>query len=339
MRLILVASPGFNTMVTISPSEPLLAEAAAVDMISQKWGAAEALLTHLKGSYLCVDERGGLIAVLILLLARDTALKALHRPTRAMRLDCDGHRRVVSISDFLTSLLNTPFDAVKKHVPTYFRTNKDKSQTLGQAFKDASVWFNHFVKVHDFSVINEDYLWQFVARGAAVICANRHCGVDVLIPIVFKNRLSKTNVSAILFHITNDASYGDSIKPYLFDCMNPFDMGLFSGEMRSRRPIIRMVFALASDQSGVRYPQRPILPQQSTAGNAKFVTYDIWCAGVTDTTFKVIDSTEVHTYSELLLQSRVTFNPYGDSDEEVSMRRAVARRKMDPGAVKMPTHC
>ena len=59
MRLCLAATPGFHNMVTISPSEPLLAEAAHRAMANQTVDMAQALLEHIDSSYLKAGDRGG----------------------------------------------------------------------------------------------------------------------------------------------------------------------------------------------------------------------------------------------------------------------------------------
>jgi hypothetical protein len=64
MRICLVATAGFRSMVTISPSEPLLAEASWM-LMSQKLGPKEApraLVNHIDRSYLNAGDRGEVVA-------------------------------------------------------------------------------------------------------------------------------------------------------------------------------------------------------------------------------------------------------------------------------------
>jgi hypothetical protein len=110
MRLCLVATPGFNDMVTISPSEPLLAEAAFRTMTENldMDQVPRGLLDHIDSSYLDPGNRGEVIAALLLLLARD---KAINDPDRKkpFPLDNDGatHGRIITVSEFLDALLPT----------------------------------------------------------------------------------------------------------------------------------------------------------------------------------------------------------------------------------------
>ena len=77
MRMCLTATAGFRTMVIISPSEPLLAEASRMVMrvsLGPK-EAPRALLKHINGSYLNAGVRGEVVVALLLLLARDEAVE------------------------------------------------------------------------------------------------------------------------------------------------------------------------------------------------------------------------------------------------------------------------
>ena len=70
MRLCLSATEGFYNMVTISPSEPLLAEASWVMQRSLgPIAAPRTLLSHINESYLNAGDRGEVVATLLLLLA------------------------------------------------------------------------------------------------------------------------------------------------------------------------------------------------------------------------------------------------------------------------------
>ena len=112
-------------------------------------------------------------------------------------------------------------------------------------FKNSCIWFNHFIKVDDFNMINVAFLWTLVARGAAVLCSNNQRAVDILVPIVYHDgTVGRKNISAIFIQIKNDIIYS-SVRPYLFDEMNPLTIKVF-GHLDKPLPIIRMVFALGS---------------------------------------------------------------------------------------------
>lgn len=107
MRLCLTADSTFSTVVTIAPSEPLLAEAAfllSTDKNIKKTSLPNALLAHIDSSYLAMGDRGELVAALLVLLARDAAclpnyesLMALDIPDMLNHHKSDGSHRIVSV--------------------------------------------------------------------------------------------------------------------------------------------------------------------------------------------------------------------------------------------------
>ncbi|KAA1471223.1 hypothetical protein DENSPDRAFT_99917 [Dentipellis sp. KUC8613] len=343
MRLCLSASEGFQDIVTIAPSEPLLAEAAFRAM--DGWDVPEALLSHIDGSYLNSGERGEFIASLLVLAARDAAVKS--RLSFPHSLEDDGRARVVSVVDFLCELGVGGHASLSRMYPAKYRTLADQNKRLEKAFEGADIWFNHLIKVYDFDVINQEYLWMILSRGAAVICANNQRGVDIVIPILFKNNSLKKNISAILIQVKNDPSFTDTVRSSLFDGMSPFDVGLFSEDVAEPLPVIRMVFALASKKSAIHFHDTPLrtssrLEEIGNGGNTRaFTAYDIWFAGANHETFKVITPEQESTYQCLLTRSQNLFNPYEmntGGDRSTKEARCRMRRGMHPVVFSQVDH-
>ena len=120
-----------------------------------------------------------------------------------------------------------------------------------ETFANAKMHFNHFVKVADYKVINRDYLWRMILRGAAVLCANNQAGVDFILPYAYSDKkLGRLNVGGMFWQIKNDARFGALPHPYLFDAMDPYKLGTFDEQDEDATigglPIIRVVTALAS---------------------------------------------------------------------------------------------
>ena len=79
--------------------------------------------------------------------------------------------------------------------------------------------------------------------------------------------------------------------------MNPFRVGLFSGDQLPR-PVIRVVFALASGKAGVLFPTT----DRHTAADS-FTAFDIWCAGLSPDTFRCISDDDLAPYRFFLERS------------------------------------
>ena len=115
-----------------------------------------------------------------------------------------GH--VITMHDFLDALVppdRRPF--VRRQMPIPCALGHS-SEPLACAFARASLYFNHFIKVHNAKMVNRKYLWCLFCRGAAVICANNQCGIDIIIPVLMGNILDPKFITAILVQVKNDAT-------------------------------------------------------------------------------------------------------------------------------------
>ncbi|KAJ6558418.1 hypothetical protein DFH09DRAFT_529768 [Mycena vulgaris] len=390
MRICLAATGGFRKVFTISPSEPLVAE-AAFHVMAKNLHFPSALLEHIDSSYLNPGDRGEVTAALIILLARDRSVekrdaKRLPYPslppssstslsvTRQL-LRNDGAKRVVSVTEYLIALISKESGSgvVERDEDSEEEEEEDgehtdiltilpsvdpdgKKSPLSEAFKDSWIYFNHFVKVHDYDALDQEHLRHLVARGAAVICADNQRGIDILIPVVMGGTLEKSKITAILVQVKNSKSFGGRLFGPLFDAMDPVKVvGLFSKQ--TELPVIRMVFALASKSPNVSFRKSPVRrsprtvqvspgsspPRSTRRPGSRFSAYDIWCAGATHQTFEVIASEETSVYAALLLRSLnlpLVYDLAGSQRGSTAIQkdRAAARRRMNPGTGVHPDH-
>jgi len=280
MRLCLATTTGCETLVTFSGSEPLLAEAASELMHDSTVNPVRHLANH--SDLHCVDrgQRGELVAALILMQARDKAQSM------------EG-KRWVSVGTFMEALLpETKYKALEEERMTSWRNGEDKP--FAETFEDYAMWFNHVIRIHKSKLINAEYLWRFITRGAMIICTHNQGGVDIIIPLCLKTeRLSPKTVSAILIQVKNASNYGNKIDTDLFEKLCPFKLGVFA-KKSTPRPVIRMVFALASQESEVLF-------QEVDETCDEFTAFDIWCAGLS--CFRSVDEEDLASYRVLLDRS------------------------------------
>ncbi|KAF8892397.1 hypothetical protein CPB85DRAFT_245436 [Mucidula mucida] len=352
MRLALYAGSGSESMVTTSSSEPLLAEASYMTMRARTWMPVYALHQGLMSSGVSAGDRGEIAAALLLLLARDAAAARKGEDTSAP-LDEDGAHRVISVTDFLQALLETDNEELVAQPPTSYHDSDAAFESLEAAFKDGKIWFNHFVHVDDYDVINQEFLWRLISRGAAVICATNELAIDLVVPVVIGDVLAKENVTAIFIQVKNDKRYTEKSTGWLFDAMDPFRIGLFSKGVNPL-PVICMVFALASKNSVVGYLKaRKVLrrskriqklpvpsPLCPPGKKTTFTAYDIWCAAMTSRTFRVISYDQEPAYADILLRARSLANPYTPMPypSQFEQNRGDMRRAMKPGVSSLPQH-
>ena len=327
LRVCLRVDPGFETAVTIAPSEPLLAEASCLIMSHPTFDLPRCLLTQLEHQGLDKGNRGELIAMALCLLARDAAAK---------RLD----DRVIPVSDFIQELVASS-DQILDSKPVRARTSDEAKKTFKDTFCDSNIFFNHFVKFRDCGVINQKYLWHLIARGAAGLCADFQFGIDIVIPFLFWDRcLRRINVSAIFIQCKNDATFQSTPCGYLYDMMNPYHLQFFNEDETDPVPVIRMVFALASPDGDVvvlKCPEKT-QPLRGAAFKAdfqadKYTSFDVWCAKASHETFLPVKEDDI--FHKLLLRFRIFPNVY---DEKRTEGLGNATRSMNPGTAVHPAH-
>jgi hypothetical protein len=288
LRLCLRAISGFGYILTTAVSEPFLAKAAAQLIPSYYHTAtpAEDLVTH---GLDCIDygQQGSLTASLLIMQARDMA--------RGKEWERD--REWVYVLEFMTALL--PPDEYNTFIstpPAIYLPHTQKA-ALETTFNDSKIWFNHVIKVDRDDKIHVSHLWKFVSRGAMIICPLEYHGIDIVLPVCFKgDTLARDNMTAILIQVKNDKRYRKDVSGNLFDHMDPFDIGLFSnGDVPL--PVIRMVFALGSDECGITFPS-----QEKCGLGGRFTSYDVWCAGLSPSTFGCIGK-DLSSYRAVLERS------------------------------------
>ena len=328
LRVCLRVDPGFETTVTIAPSEPLLAEASSFVMNNPAFDLPRCLLTELENQGLDKGNRGELVGMILCLLARDAAVKKLDN-------------RVIPVSAFIRELVTSP-DRILNSKPVRARTSDAAQKNFEDTFSHSNMFFNHFVKFRDRSVINRRYLWRLIARGAAGLCADFQFGIDIVIPFLFWDRcLRRINVSAFFIQSKNDASFQAIPRGYLFDMMNPYHVQFFD-DNEEPVPVIRMVFALASSTANVAMLECPERMQPLREGafkarfqEEKYTSFDIWCAKASHKTFLPLKDAEDDIFQKLLLRFRLFPDVYDEKRTE-GLRNAA--RSMNPGTATHPAH-
>ena len=326
MRLCLAATTGFERLITLAGSEPLLAEAASQLMRDSLINPVRHLAEH--SDLNCIDRgrRGELVAALIVMQARDAALQH--------------ERRWVSVCEFMEALLPPDaYECLQSSLPTFWREGENRP--FSETFEDCAMWFNHVIKIEDGAVINTKLLWTFITRGAMILCSHNQDGIDIVLPVcATKGNLSRDSVTAILIQVKNAKRIGCSIDKTIFDRMDPLKLRLF--DEGSQKPVIRMVFALAPRTPDIVFPEIREYTNTRSGGASKFTAFDIWCAGLRS--FKSIGD-DLTSYELLLNRSLQPHDAFeveetNDSylDPETKLERGRRRRRMAALAMKDINH-
>jgi len=147
-------------------------------------------------------------------------------------------------------------------------------------------------------------------------------------------------VTAILVQVKNDVSFSDVPSIPLFTTMDPFKVGLFSendAEASALPPVLRIVFALASKQPIVTAPPVPNQsPRNLESKDTKptFTAFDLWIAGISPESFRVIPDDDTHAQYKLLVdRTRNQFTGY-----RVRLENEIIQKARDPMDLKRTMH-
>jgi len=325
MRVVLKVDGSLETMVTTSPSEPVLSEAAYFVMTTQaQFNPPQALQSILNGTAVNKGELGKLIVALLFTMARDEAVGPADEFGRP-----PNNQRWCSLTGLLTSLFCTPAATSNDHVNVVTSQGwhfghflaEGPNQTMSSltnTFKDSKVYFTHFVKVHQQALVHVEYLMRLMARGAAVLCASDQPAVDGIIPFLFEgDEIRSDNIGAIMFQVKNDVKYSNSPQLNLFYTMDPCSLGI------ANVPVIRIVFALAA-----KTPSLTLVDYNTPTTKKGYTTYDFWVSGLSEKVLVPVKK-EPSSWDSILQASYAWEMIYSDS---LSKLRTAHRRSMNPGA-------
>ncbi|KAN0081435.1 hypothetical protein V8E55_009059 [Tylopilus felleus] len=233
MRIIFAVPNHREYMRTGTPSEPILAEAAALLLNARTNRMQELAPTILnvafERGFLARGERGELPSHNYL---------EFHKPIRVL--------------DFLRSLFHKDYWDVILNARPMGDTN---GFTLSKAFKKAYINFSHFMDAVDGSVDFEKVYWLLL-RGAALGFQRNQRSIDFLTPILFgspdSTPLSRSNTSVLQAQVKNcDRLESVFVDPTL---------------VVSNHPVLSIVHELGSDKDIVECP--PIKGGDDAKGQA-----------------------------------------------------------------------
>ncbi|CAE6474493.1 unnamed protein product [Rhizoctonia solani] len=210
MRVVYAIPEHREYMRTGTPSEPILAEAAARYIENERKGIKKAgpeiLAKSCEAGFIARGERGELCGRLLLTIAHDLAIQD---PTNANLLKPIYHQPI-PVLDFLCALFaQDHHHIVLDATPMNFEGSLDdidRPHTLREAFKHAYVSFSHFELAEDSDVLRASDLWYSLMRGCAIQAKEGQASIDAVIPIHMgrtTNLITTNTTSAINVQFKN----------------------------------------------------------------------------------------------------------------------------------------
>ena len=312
MRVVLRVVDNLETMITTTPSEPILSEAAYWLMSARLFKPATALKDILGGCLVNRGNHGELLVMLLFTIARDIAVG----PPGEFGVPKSGFRWC-SVKTFLSSLFikSAWRDAIG-----------DRRSAMEKMLGNSKLYFSHFVKVHEHEMLNTKYITRLMARGAAILCANGEEGIDLVIPFT-RGGLTEKDMGVILVQVKNDRAYTTDPRPDKFEWM--------SIEGLSNIPTLRLFFALAAERNCL-VANTPSLPRD---------TFDFRIAGLSSDILRPIRNEGDAVWKGLLNASYDWKEMYmehepgdGVTERENHEKLTNIRRSMYPGGATGDAH-
>lgn len=318
MRVCLKIDATFQTMTTMSSSEPILSDAAYFIMQKGLFGP-EALKSVMEGFSISKGDRGEFLVLYLLILARDMAVGPANDFGRPKQGKC-----WFTLPAFLYKIFRRPMDPSKlmnkKSIRAFDALQKD--------FPNAYLHFSHFIKVHEFKAIDIISLLLLLGRGAAVLCATNQSGIDAVNVFLKEGpQVTRENAGLVLHQMKNDAKYSSTPVRKLFKAMDPYDLGILE-EGTPAVPLIKIVFALAS-----KVPSLNIVRRNPTK-KYHAIVYEIWCAGISPEILGPVEEGKVGIW-DALLQASYGWKELYNTGNPVT---ADLRRSEAPGAAGNTGH-
>ena len=316
MRVVLKVDRSLETIVTTSPSESVLSEAAYFVMTTQtQFNPPQALQSILDGFAVNKGELGELIVALLFIMARDEAVGDADRFGRP-----PNNQRWCSLTGLLTSLFCPPTAATPQGWHFAEESLNQTESSLAKTFKRSRVYVTHFIKVHEQSVADVKFLMCLMARGAAVLCANGQYAVDGIIPFLVEgDEIRSDNIGLIMFQVKNDSKYSASPHSNLFNAMDPCVLKIVGSA--TNVPTIRIVFALAGRTTAIE-----LTAHNTTTTTGSCSRYDFWVSGLSPKVLFPVRK-DASAWNSILQASYGWDRIYFDTLK----LRAAHRKSMNPG--------
>ncbi|KAG9083328.1 hypothetical protein FRC06_004588, partial [Ceratobasidium sp. 370] len=240
-------------MHTGSPSEPILAEAAArhlnpVNQRSQisQLGPENLAIACQKG-LLARGERGELYGRLLVTIAHDIAIRNyFSRPTiNRPPISEPQYHYPIPLLDFLRALFHTDYhDLVLGALPIH---ESSGGGTLQQAFSNSLVFFSHFAPAEDSEMLSAFGLSTALVRGAAIQAKDNQASIDAAIPVhmgSLTTPISEETTSVINLQFRN--------RKKALDCW--VNRSILDSD--KAKPVISIIFEFGTPEPGVEVHHR-----------------------------------------------------------------------------------
>ncbi|KAF8491547.1 hypothetical protein BU17DRAFT_59666, partial [Hysterangium stoloniferum] len=181
-----------------APLELILPEAAAWIMVLDNFEMAIILSKYLSARLITCGTWDELLGQLLLIQVFDAIIIQKSVRDRIMPIHFSTN---IPVIDFIASL----FPEYYEKIICEATPDNMHGATLKEAFGNAVIYFTHWGKVVNSSMIDDEGVWLAMCHGIALQCHNYEDDIDFFIPVLHDCRqtLSCFAISAILIQLKN----------------------------------------------------------------------------------------------------------------------------------------
>ncbi|KAI9455049.1 hypothetical protein F5148DRAFT_401100 [Russula earlei] len=364
MLLCIAATVGLEKLVTMAGSEPLLAEAAYDLMKETRMNAVRHLANH--SDLECVDRgrRGELVATLLIMQAFDAA-RGIHKNRWVTVVDFMKALLPESNYEALLRSLPTSWPDTYNEQMTFKGIFKDYGLWFNHVIKVESKQMISKKHLWKFVTRGAMILCATNQEGIDIVLpvfhTGRKLGPDSMTAVVIQVKNARDHkttlneslfdamdsvVKSAIFSTSNDSESTNQVpsKRKPTGPAGPSTPKKAKGNVtpapevvtpklanENMKPVIRLVFALASPKSAVVFRERPLIKNDFDG----FTAFDIWLAGLDRETFNQLQDADTEPYKILLERSLMPHDAFKLVDDpnagkETKKARVTRRQMMAP---------
>jgi hypothetical protein len=282
-----------------TPSEPLLAEAAAQYLNEGKHfehDAPDILVDLLNQGLLERGQRGELVGRLLWTLAHDAAINNHNDSERSHPRQVVYHRPVLFL-DWLKALIAPKWHSTVLNAKPI---SDPDGLTLRDAFRDVYLHFSHFAKADDYNIIGPDFSWMSLVRGFAYQCRPYQPSTDLFAAMHhggLNSSICARNTSPMYGQLKNRTTFADVL-------LNP----VVGGRANNNRPTFSIVHDLGLSVN--RVYSHNVIPAKRLRGDGRTENihlrhYQIHIEGCSHETYNVVPVEKDQVYQLLLAATKL----------------------------------
>jgi hypothetical protein len=294
LRLVIAIQPKKETILTVAPSEPVLAEASA----RRKFNRWATLAHFVDEGCISKGDCGELYMMQVILNAMDSAASTLPQLPKIPR-----YHTPIPLLLFLRQLLQ------RDHIPKVLGAHcSTRPETLATYYEKSYVHCTHFVRVREGNLLDAQHLARFLERGVGILCKEGQEGIDLCIPVTMDKSVAPGSMTVVTVQVRNRESNYSKWNAAAYDefCK----MGGVDDRMGLQHEPINLIVSLGAEALVSTTRDTPVTTSTKDRSRTEdqLSGFNIFIGGYTHQTFNAVQESDVDKIMVLLRH----YDPFSD---------------------------